>query len=207
MAAFYHYIQLFHSIPLLKGRSLESDDAIIPLVDGVIDSTFNALFSSESAFMKDLTGIPQGQSIGQPQHQLIYVKNMIGSCIGLRHDLQFDEHTGCVYDALTKKTREEILTTFYTHFTPQLLVRALQEKVREELAALRQEVAGEPSADDLLVAKEYALSKGFTAFLGEDLPAHIAAFDRDPDTGHLIGLTQEAALAILGKSGYVSISS
>ena len=73
--------------------------------------------------MQELTEEPD--DVQEVPHQAIYLKNIIGPVIGLLHEVLFDRHTGMLYDALVKKSREEVLEIFFRHMTPQVLVKEL----------------------------------------------------------------------------------
>lgn len=69
------------------------------------------------------------EPISELAHQSIYLKNALSHIIGYVHDIQFDPSTGMIHDALFIKEVRELLEIFYRHFTPELLINNLKEKV------------------------------------------------------------------------------
>lgn len=106
-------------------------ERVFAYLDDVVQMQLNAALSGTGHMMHEFIGTDQ--PIAQLSHQTLYLKNLIGSIIGLRHSLKFDPHTEMVYDDLLKKSPAEVCQIFYKHFTPSVLVKSLQKRINRDL--------------------------------------------------------------------------
>ncbi|NBV99858.1 MAG: hypothetical protein EBR67_10215, partial [Proteobacteria bacterium] len=94
--------------------------------DFVIDRILQEL-SNPAHLMRKLSGRSASGFIAQPSHEAIYIKNMLGPILGLPHEIAFDFYTSTVSADLISKTREELLSLFYLHFSLRNLSEALAQ--------------------------------------------------------------------------------
>lgn len=88
--------------------------------------TLMNILSDDNALMRECLGIDSSlPKISQLPHQSLYLKNAIGSRIGLIHTVTFDSNGEFVYKALIKRSLSDLLTIFYKHFTVSYLVQSL----------------------------------------------------------------------------------
>lgn len=106
-------------VQLQSAYSPEEERARAFLVN-VVQHAQEHMISAESAFMQEMTGATP--PIAQMSHQTLYVKNLIGTRIGLWHTLEFDRHTPLLKSPLLEWDVKQALEKFYKHFTPQVLV-------------------------------------------------------------------------------------
>lgn len=78
--------------------------------------------SGTNALMQELTGIT---NIQNGSHQSIYLKNLIGNLVGVSNGVNFDRHTGVLYDELLIKNRDEVLAIFFKHMTPEVMITSI----------------------------------------------------------------------------------
>jgi hypothetical protein len=109
----------------LQGETPEEVTAKKFFVD-FVQKMLSEQFSGTNALMQELVGTTDVQQVA---HHTIYLKNLIGQCVGLPHKVTFDQHAGLLYDKLIARSREEVLEIFFRHMTPNILVQALMKEV------------------------------------------------------------------------------
>jgi hypothetical protein len=154
-------------------------------LDAVVQEVLEE-YMSNKALMYTLTG---QDDITQLPHQVIYLKNIMGPTIGLRHSLEFDHSTEILDDSLLCWKREEIVRLFYTFFTPAVLVKALQRSVKRDWAAC---VQGVPS-----------LYMRLSDFIGDNACTPTKGYWSANEEETEFFLTDKGALALLKRAGYL----
>lgn len=87
-------------------------------------------FSGTNSLMLQLIG--EENPPGEAVYSANYLKNLIGHIVGLPHEIQFDLHTRFLPTALVEKTPREVLTVFFEHFTPQLVLEGIERATNRE---------------------------------------------------------------------------
>jgi|GEM_PF-2316282 len=87
-----------------------------------IESRFNGL----DKMMQELTG---QKAVKEAAHQVTYLKNLIGAEIGIGSELETDIFTALLSDKLFKRSKNEALSIFFKHVTPQKMVSALKRMI------------------------------------------------------------------------------
>ncbi len=111
----------------------DKDKAIKEFVGQTIQKLMAAQFSGTNELMQELTEAPKKVvkengirreviDIQQGSHQGIYLKNLIGPLVGVSQGLNFDRHTGVLYDKLINQERDDVLKTLFEHVTPESFV-------------------------------------------------------------------------------------
>ncbi len=90
-----------------------------------------AQFSGIDSFAQEVT---EDKHIKQGVHQSLYLKNLLGSQVGLLHEVIIDLHAETIYNRLLAKSRDEVLNVFYRYFTPEHLVNEVHKQLSEQLA-------------------------------------------------------------------------
>ena len=127
----------YNLLPHKKYRQLDASIKDIPILekakvylDTVIQKVLNNLFSNENALMASLTNI-KGK-VPQLAHHAIYLKNAIGTRVGLQHSLKFDTGSGSVVDHMLQLNLESLLKGFYAHALPHHFVKELQKSFSQD---------------------------------------------------------------------------
>ncbi len=171
------------AMPKTERESHESSRVTEFVFNNVVQKKLSQQFSGTNKLMQELVG---KRVVRQASHQALYLKNLIGHLVGLFHSLTFDRHGGIVYDSLLDKSPVEILKIFYQHFTPQVVIAALQEEVKRTLSS-----------------KDMSLFNDINAFLTDRDMGKV--WDLDGKSNPL-GLTPFAALELLKECGYIQIA-
>ena len=100
-----------------------------------VQGELQAMLTVDNAMMRELTEAPGPGEIPQLSHQSLYLKNLIGRAIGIVHPLTFDDHSFTLFDPLVARSVDDTLSIFYKHFTPEVLIDALQRHVNQNIRA------------------------------------------------------------------------
>jgi hypothetical protein len=84
-------------------------------IDNAVQVALNKALASDH-FLSELTGI---EDVKQQSHQTLYIKNRYHKQIGLKHTLNFDFHTGVVYDSLIEQDPRNIIRGIKKHLRHQ----------------------------------------------------------------------------------------
>lgn len=112
------------------------------MVSKVLREEIEKQFSGLNALMKDLVGLQKNDLVQQASHQGLYLRNLIGSEVGLGSKLSFDPHTPLLYSALVDTTKQKALETFYNHMTPENVIQKLSEYLHLDQEYVAEHLAG-----------------------------------------------------------------
>ncbi|WP_029448934.1 hypothetical protein [Candidatus Odyssella thessalonicensis] len=84
-------------------------------------------------FFKKLIGMSPNEVIQQRVHQSRYLKNVLGTDIGLSEPVVFDRHSQLIYQNLIDLPKEGMLTEFYRHLLPSTIIMMVLKEANAEL--------------------------------------------------------------------------
>ena len=121
---FYNNLPSQYRYCSLENADVSEVEKALKYIQSGIQDVLDTLFSCDNAFLKELAD--ESNEIQQLAHVSTFVKNRIGSRVGLMHQFTFDPHTELLYDPLVEKSLKETLDIFYKHATPSWLVQELK---------------------------------------------------------------------------------
>ena len=101
-----------------------------------VSSVVYKLFDSgDSPFLHELTNVPGGIEIQQYPHQVLYLKNLLASRLGLDHQLEFDLGTPTLEGPLARQTSEQVIECFERHFVREIVGKIEKSYISDLVAA------------------------------------------------------------------------
>jgi hypothetical protein len=96
--------------------------AVLAILHGV-QAVASMHFSPESIFMKQLCDASgEGQHIDQAAHVIIWLKSLIGNCVGLSEGPRFDVNAAMVPAKVQEKSLQEVMELYYKRLELKQLV-------------------------------------------------------------------------------------
>ncbi len=92
-----------------------------------------AVCPGDNMFFKKLIGMSPNEVIQQRVHQSRYLKNVLGTDIGLSEPVVFDRHSQLIYQNLIDLPKEGMLTEFYRHLLPSTIIMMVLKEANAEL--------------------------------------------------------------------------
>lgn len=122
-----------------KSSALDVEDEIVKrkqFIESYLSDVFanqefivNDLMSAVNSFTRELIS---ENSFEQIVHQSLYLKNLIGSSLGLQHTLAFDPYIKWIDSSLRSKSKEEVMRVFCKHYGP-IFFNKVKEAINEAL--------------------------------------------------------------------------
>lgn len=110
----------------------EVKEQVLPFIYRSIQNFMdNHIQGVSDAVVEELTNT---KNVAEPPHQKKYLRNLIGSLVGLSEEIQFDKHSGVINPQLFDLSRDEVLEVFFRHATIRRLVKALTDDINEDIA-------------------------------------------------------------------------
>ena len=89
---------------------LPADEKLEQFTHNTVQKNYQEVLESDEFLEKSCNT----SSVSQKSHQTLYLKNLLHVYVGFLHRLQFDRHTGVLYNALIDADIEELIKAFYS---------------------------------------------------------------------------------------------
>lgn len=127
----------FNLLPIDYRAGLQGkDDAtsrIYQVVDNSVQSVLRDIFKDDAGFLAEVTGEKANQ-VNEGAHQTMYLMNRLHKQLGLQYCLQFDQHTGFIYDTLIDEETKKLVEGFMQYCSPLKVINQAQKDISEAIA-------------------------------------------------------------------------
>lgn len=115
------------AIELLRQANKEEvKPKVVQALNQMIFKFMESKFNGLDKMMQELTG---QKDVKEAAHQITYLKNLIGTEVGVGSEMETDIFTAFLSNKLVGKSKNEALSIFFRHVTPQKMVDALKRMI------------------------------------------------------------------------------